>query len=303
MNSRRAIDPATMKSIFTGILLIVMAAALAGSLWRLHEKESELRSVRRELAASRPQRPASAAALPPAPAADRAPPRPGPGRAARLQAEAEAAFARLTADERAGFLRAWRAELDRRRQAEAAARELAERNKGPEASSYAGGKATGPPDADDQGGDSHNAWCAAPRSSNTEWLKLTYARPVEISEIAIHETYATGALSRVLAVLPDGREHVLWEGQEPVEKPPVQRIVQVPPGIRGDQIRLELDTTRTQNWQEIDAVELIGRDGSRQWASQAEGSSYWGSGRGLTHHDGFSTDTALPWDSAFEGSR
>ena len=34
-----------------------------------------------------------------------------------------------------------------------------------------------------------------------------------------------------------------------------------------------------QNWQEIDAVELVGRDHTRQWASQAEASSYWGSGR------------------------
>jgi len=31
-------------------------------------------------------------------------------------------------------------------------------------------------------------------------------------------------------------------------------------------IRIELDTTRTNNWQEIDAVEMVGRDGSRQWA-------------------------------------
>ena len=169
--------------------------------------------------------------------------------------------------------------MEAKRAIENAAKALTEQNKGPQAASYAGGKATGTPDGDEHGRDSPNAWCPAPMSSGGEWLKLSYGKPVEISEIAIHESYATGALSRVVALMPDGKERVLWEGKEPVEPPPVQRIVPVPPGVRMDQIRIELDTTRTNTWQEIDAVELVGRDGSRQWAKEAESSSYWGSGR------------------------
>ena len=44
--------------------------------------------------------------------------------------------------------------------------------------------------------------------------------------------------------------------------------------MMGHHIRaLHLDTTRVSGWNEIDAVELIGRDGSRQWATSAKASS------------------------------
>jgi hypothetical protein len=145
--------------------------------------------------------------------------------------------------------------------------------------SYCAGKATGPPDAN-TGGDSSNAWCPSPARARDEWLQLKYSRPVEIAEINIHEGYSTGALARVTALLPDGSERLLWEGTEPVETPPVERVVKVPPGIRSDQIRVHLDTTRTGTWQEIDAVELVGTDGSRQWATEGTASSHWGGGEG-----------------------
>ena len=39
---------------------------------------------------------------------------------------------------------------------------------------------------------------------------------------------------------------------------------------------------RVAGWNEIDAVELIGRDGSRQWAKGANASSSYGASRGLS---------------------
>ena len=36
---------------------------------------------------------------------------------------------------------------------------------------------------------------------------------------------------------------------------------------------IHLDTTRVPGWNELDAVELVGRDGSRQWATSADASS------------------------------
>jgi hypothetical protein len=154
------------------------------------------------------------------------------------------------------------------------------RNKGPNGASYSAGKATGPPDGPNHGGDSTSAWCPAPASGTGEWLQLKYAKNVEISEVNIHETYATGALAKVTAVMPNGSEKTLWEGTEPVEPPPVERVLKVPPGIRADQLRITLDNSRTGTWQEIDAVEIVGNDGSRQWATEATASSHWGSGSG-----------------------
>jgi len=271
-----------MKLTSGKISVAILSVAVAVAIWQLWENGRELEILREETARLR----ADQSAPPSAPSRRQTSPSARSSAAAPGSASAAsslpaddpslAEFANLPPEERGAFLKAWQAEMDRRRAAEEAAKALAERNKGPQAASYAGGKATGPPDAGEHGGDSSNAWCAGPRSDANQWLKLSYAKSVEIKELAIHETYATGALSRVVAVMPDGKEKVIWSGTEPVEKPPVQRIVQVPPGVRSDQIRIELDTTRTSTWQEIDAVEMIGRDGSRQWAKQAEGSSYWG---------------------------
>jgi hypothetical protein len=50
--------------------------------------------------------------------------------------------------------------------------------------------------------------------------------------------------------------------------------VPVPEGVPADPIFIvEFDTTRVGGWTEIDAVELVGRDGSRQWAKSADASS------------------------------
>jgi hypothetical protein len=275
-----------MKLTSGRISVITLSAVAAVSLWQLRKNGQELARLREEtvqLRASQLGRPAVAGhEAAPSGTADASQPASGEHRTSDDMTLAD--LAKLPPEERAALLKYWQDQIEKKRAAEEAAKALAERNKGPQAVSYAGGKATGPPDSAETGGDSSSAWCPAPQSSANEWLKLSYGRPVEISEIAIHETYATGALSRVVALMPNGKEKVLWEGTEPVEKPPVQRIVPVPPGVRSDQIRIELDTTRTGNWQEIDAVELVGRDGSRQWAKEAEGSSYWGGGQGITNY-------------------
>jgi hypothetical protein len=66
---------------------------------------------------------------------------------------------------------------------------------------------------------------------------------------------------------------VLWEGAEPAAQPPVDFSVPVQGNVLANSIKVYLDTARVPGWNEIDAVELIGRDGSRQWAKQASASS------------------------------
>lgn len=153
---------------------------------------------------------------------------------------------------------------------------------GPKAPAYSPGKATGAADAGDSGKDSRNAWCPASSSSRHEWLQLTYGERMEISGVHIYETSASGALSRVVAVNSNGggllSEHILWSEREPVDKMPFVRIINAPPGVRANSIRLEFEPARINNWQEIDAVLVTGSDGSRHWAKSATASSYWGQG-------------------------
>ena len=70
---------------------------------------------------------------------------------------------------------------------------------------------------------------------------------------------------------------------EPVNPAPADQMFAVPPGITAQSIRVYLDTAKVPGWNEIDAVELIGRDGTRQWAKSATASStYAQRGSGVT---------------------
>lgn len=133
-------------------------------------------------------------------------------------------------------------------------------------------QAAGAPDTF-QAGDISTAWAALERDAGEEWLQLEYERAVDIAEIRVRETYNPGAVSKITALLPNGGETTLWEGVEPPSEAPVEMTFQVPPGVNANSIKVYLDTRRVPGWNEIDAVELIGRDGTRQWAKQASASS------------------------------
>jgi hypothetical protein len=134
-------------------------------------------------------------------------------------------------------------------------------------------QATGAPDTT-SAGDRPTAWAPRDTRSGTQWLALGYDRAVEIGEINIHESYNPGAISKVAAMLPDGSQRVLWEGTMETGGDGLQvTSVPVPRGTTGSQIVVYVDTGRVESWPEIDAVELVGTDGSRQWASSTSASS------------------------------
>jgi hypothetical protein len=152
--------------------------------------------------------------------------------------------------------------------------------KKPGGPSWTPGQSAGPPDTASHG-DFATAWASAAPDGGKEWLQLSYPNATEIKQVVIHESYNPGAVSRVLALMPDGSEQVLWEGTESVATPgqKMDSVFEVPAGIRSDRLRVELDTKRVPGWNEIDAVELVGSDGSRQWASESTASSFYGEGR------------------------
>ncbi len=99
---------------------------------------------------------------------------------------------------------------------------------------------------------------------------------VPLAEINVHESLNPGAIRQVAVLMPDGSERVVWEGEfEAADEAPelVERAFQVNEEITADSVRIYMDTARVRGWNEIDAVELVGADGSRQWASGASASS------------------------------
>lgn len=132
-------------------------------------------------------------------------------------------------------------------------------------------QATGAPDTM-AAGDQATAWAPLQQDAGAEWLRLEFAKAVEVAEVRIRETFNPGAIQKVVAV-DDGVERPLWEGVEEIRPAPCEFVVPTKGGISARSIVVHLDTARVPGWNEIDAVELVGKDGSRQWAQSATASS------------------------------
>jgi hypothetical protein len=129
----------------------------------------------------------------------------------------------------------------------------------------------GPPDTVSPG-DAPTAWSPLKANAGEEWLAVGFDHAVEVAEVRIRETYNPGAISKVTAVV-NNKEVTLWEGTAAQGDKPRDFVVPVSDAVQTDSVVVHVDTTRVGSWTEIDAVELVGRDGSRQWAKSADASS------------------------------
>jgi len=129
----------------------------------------------------------------------------------------------------------------------------------------------GPPDTSNAG-DAPTAWASLEATAGPEWLALGFDHAVELAQVRIRESYNPGAISKLTAVV-NGAEVVLWEGTADRGKGLRDFVVPVSGSIQANSVIVHLDTKRVTSWPEIDAVELVGRDGSRQWATSANASS------------------------------
>jgi hypothetical protein len=143
--------------------------------------------------------------------------------------------------------------------------QLLQRSWGPE-------QVVGPPNTD-RNGDIPTAWASRNPDGGEEWLNVNYDRPVDIAEVRIRETYNPGAISKVTALLPNGQEVTIWEGTQPPGEAPVDTGFQPLTRVQANSVKIYMDTRRVPGWNEIDAVQLIGSDGSSQWASSVTASS------------------------------
>jgi hypothetical protein len=148
-------------------------------------------------------------------------------------------------------------------------------------------QALGPPDTE-RDADSITAWTSLDPDGGPEWLALGFDRAVDVAQIRIRESYNPGAITKVTTTV-NGSELVLWEGNSARGKAPRDFVVTVPAGVQSNSVIVYLDTKRVAGWNEIDAVELIGRDGTRQWATSANASSTYADRAGSTQVLNFQT--------------
>ncbi len=141
-------------------------------------------------------------------------------------------------------------------------------------------QATGPPDTS-RAGDISTAWASRTPDGQDEWLRLHYAQPVMPAAVHVYETYNPGALYRITARDPNGRELEIWSGEDPV---PVgsgkgKAAVAVEAGFPTNCITIHLKSKQVSGWNEIDAVGLIDFNENTHWPTAAEASSTWASPR------------------------
>ena len=143
----------------------------------------------------------------------------------------------------------------------------------------------GPPDTA-TASDASTAWASREQDAGPEWLQVEFENPVDVAEVRIRETFNPGAISKVTGMV-NGQEVVLWEGTATGGTAPRDFVVPVQGHLQANSVVVHLDTARVPGWNEIDAVELVGKDGSRQWARSANASSSYADGRrtGTTQSD------------------
>lgn len=126
-------------------------------------------------------------------------------------------------------------------------------------------------------GDNELSWATMAANGGIEWIELEFASPVPVAKIIVHQNDNPGAIIRIEAHDTD-TPTVLWSGESARGAAPLAEVFVAEAKATTQTIRVVLDTRIVPGWNEIDAVELIGRDGSRQWAASARASSAYGSG-------------------------
>jgi hypothetical protein len=109
-------------------------------------------------------------------------------------------------------------------------------------------------------GDQQTAWASKTEDADTEWLEVVFEKPVQPFLIRIRETFNAGAVVKVEARDPLGEWRTLWEGAAAAREAPAWFEVRVgDAGWATREVRITLDSDAVPGWNEIDAVELVGR--------------------------------------------
>jgi Peptidase family S41/Tricorn protease C1 domain len=135
-------------------------------------------------------------------------------------------------------------------------------------------QATGSPNSRGSG-DMRTAWASQTQDDQDEWLLLAYEKAVAPERIEIHETFNPGAVYRVSVFTAEGKEIEAWKGADPTPISAKRGVSKIPLNVdfKTQFVKIYLLSSKVRGWNEIDAVELIGKSSLRQWAIKAEASS------------------------------
>lgn len=120
-------------------------------------------------------------------------------------------------------------------------------------------QATGAPESTDCG-DYSNAWASA-EATNVDWLELLYEKPVYPDQINIYQNNLPDQVVKVEVIDPDLNYYTVYTGEPSVTECPYTLTVDVTDIdflVAGVKITID-QSILDSSWDEIDAVELVGR--------------------------------------------
>ena len=129
------------------------------------------------------------------------------------------------------------------------------------ADSWSAEQLIGPPDVDTYG-DNGKAWTSKDQEKGIEWIKLTYDKAVNPTEIRIRQTFNPGSIIKVELIDVKGKSHTVWEGVDKTKYEPDKiqylKVKFDKTDYKTKSVYITLATNSLPGWKEIDAVQLIG---------------------------------------------
>jgi hypothetical protein len=119
-------------------------------------------------------------------------------------------------------------------------------------------QATGAPDVDKYSDDGH-AWAPKTQDGGIEWLDLKYLKPVHASEVRVRESEGSGAVIKVELFDEAGAAHTVWQGVDPTKELNYLILKFKTTDYRVNRVKVTLATNIIPGWNEIDAVQLVGK--------------------------------------------
>ena len=119
-------------------------------------------------------------------------------------------------------------------------------------------QATGAPNVDKYSDDGH-AWAPKTQDGGIEWLDLKYLKPVHAAEVRVRESLGSGAVIKVELFDEAGAAHTVWQGVDPTKELNYLILKFKTTDYRVNRVKVTLATNVIPGWNEIDAVQLVGK--------------------------------------------
>ena len=124
---------------------------------------------------------------------------------------------------------------------------------------WSANQATGVPNVETFG-DNGKAWAPKSENAGIEWLDLKFPKPVHATEIRVRESCGSGAVIKLEVFDEQGAAHTAWAGNDPTTGLNYLIVKLARTEYKTDHVKVTLATNVVPGWNEIDAVQLVGKD-------------------------------------------